>query len=114
MKKTKLALIFLALVFLLTPIFEANAKPITLRWVSFLPGPHPSTKIYKIFTDKVNEMANGELVMKVAGGPEVIKSMDLAMSVKKNLSDLLKRVSKKTKFDELKEWKQFTNQSKKK
>jgi TRAP-type C4-dicarboxylate transport system substrate-binding protein len=88
MKKTKLALIFLALVFLLTPIFEANAKPITLRWVSFLPGPHPSTKIYKIFTDKVNEMANGELVMKFAGGPEVIKSMDLAMSVKQGVVDM--------------------------
>ena len=42
------------------------------------------------------------------------KQKDLAMSVKKNLFNLLKLVSKKTEFDELKEWKQFTNQSKKK
>ncbi|MBW2609473.1 MAG: TRAP transporter substrate-binding protein DctP [Deltaproteobacteria bacterium] len=88
MKRIRLLLIFLAIVLALAPICDANSKTITLRWVNFLPGPHPSTTIYKIFTERVDELAKGELVMKFAGGPEVIKSMDLAMSVKNGVVDI--------------------------
>ncbi len=65
------------------------AKPITLNLVSFV----PKTNIHfqkwsELFVDKINKRANGELVIKYRGGPEIISPFDLGMSVSKGINDM--------------------------
>ena len=83
----------LALTFIILPLAGSNARaadPITLSLVSFVPltdkVEFQSGK--RMFIDRVNERSKGELIIKVKGGPEVIKPFDLGVSVQRGVIDM--------------------------
>ena len=83
----------LALTFIILPLAGSNARaadPITLSLVSFVPltdkVEFQSGK--RMFIDRVNERSKGELIIKVKGGPEVIKPFDLGVSVQRGGIDM--------------------------
>jgi len=68
---------------------EAKQKPIELSWVSFHPANFHGTKILqKMFVDRINEAAKGELIIKHRGGPETIHAMELGNATKKGVVDI--------------------------
>jgi TRAP-type C4-dicarboxylate transport system substrate-binding protein len=87
-----IALFILTITFVIIPVFGglANAEPITLKFVSFVPLANKVEfkQIKKAFIDKVNERAKGELVIKVRGGPESIPPFNLGVSVQKGIIDI--------------------------
>ena len=79
--------------FILFPSAGSYAKsdePITLSFVSFVPLAdkieYQSCK--RMFIDKVNMRAKGELKINVKGGPEVIRPFDLGVSVQRGTIDM--------------------------
>ena len=78
---------FMSLLFFTCP---AQAAPITLKFVSFVPlGNKIEYQSFKRgFIDVVNEKANGELVIKVMGGPETIPPFELGTAVQKGIVDM--------------------------
>lgn len=87
---TILALALVFITFSVVTGFAKSTKPITLEFVSFLPISNKVEYQYlkREFIDVVNARANGKLVIKVRGGPEVIRGFDLGMSVQKGVIDL--------------------------
>ena len=97
MKKEKFlvataTVLLLTLVFITFPAvngFAKPAKPITLNYVSFIPVANfEFAEFRRVFIDKVNEKAKGELIINVRGGPEVIPAYDLGMAVQKGTIDM--------------------------
>jgi len=93
----KRAIVFVSIMVLLTGLLfsvwgqpEALAKePIELTMVTFGAAPAPESKIVKkFFVDSVNERAKGELKITVKGGPEVIRTFDQPVAVKKGHVDM--------------------------
>jgi len=73
-----------------TGSYAKSDKPITLSFVSFVPLAdkieYQSCK--RMFIDKVNKRAKGELKINVKGGPEVIRPFDLGVSVQRGTIDM--------------------------
>jgi TRAP-type C4-dicarboxylate transport system substrate-binding protein len=75
--------------FLLAPPAFSQDKAIKLNWVSFLPKTQPETAGFqKIFVDRVNERAKGELVIHFRGGPETFSALDIPKATQKGLVDI--------------------------
>ncbi len=99
MKNRKLLIVIssvcLALIFAAVPFLGAcagpaqPAGPITLKLTTFLPT-HLSTVRYgPIFAEKVTQQANGELIIEVAGGPEVVPGDDQPRAVGTGVIDIV-------------------------
>jgi TRAP-type C4-dicarboxylate transport system substrate-binding protein len=67
-----------------------SVEPITLNYVSYVTLAHETAfKFFKQeFIDKINEAAKGKLFIKVRGGPEVIREVDLGVSLQKGNIDM--------------------------
>lgn len=75
--------------FLSAPLAFAQEKQIKLNWVSFLPKTQPETAgLQKMFIDKVNERAKGELVIAFRGGPETFSALDIPKATQKGVVDI--------------------------
>ena len=85
-----LAIIAFLFILPLTTSYAQSSKPITLNFVSFVPLADKTEyqACKRMFIDKVNERANGELKINVRGGPEVIPPFDLGVSVQRGTIDL--------------------------
>ncbi len=77
-----------ATVLLLSPLFSL-AAPIELKAITFLPRAHKTAQPAKLFIDRMNEAAKGELVIKYLGGPEVIAGKDQPEAVRSGAVDIL-------------------------
>jgi TRAP-type transport system periplasmic protein len=65
------------------------ADRITLNWASMLPKTSSETiALQKLFFDKVNEKAKGQMVINYRGGPDVIGQFDLGAAVQKGIIDI--------------------------
>jgi TRAP-type C4-dicarboxylate transport system substrate-binding protein len=65
------------------------ADQITLNWASMLPKTSTETIAYqKLFIDRVNEKAKGQVVINYRGGPEVIGQFDLGAAAQKGIIDI--------------------------
>jgi TRAP-type transport system periplasmic protein len=71
-----------------TLVPSADAKPIEIRAVSYAPVDAPDNDGLKMFIERVNKRAKGELVLKFLGGPEVVSPFDLASMASKGLIDM--------------------------
>lgn len=66
-----------------------SADQIVLNWASMLPKTASETiALQKLFFDKVNEKAKGQMVINYRGGPEVIGQFDLGAAVQKGVIDI--------------------------
>ena len=77
--------------FVLVPWIQGlvMAAPITLNYVNYTPKMAMPHKAWvPNWVDKVNKRANGELVVKYRGGPEVIAAFDQAKAVSKGVVDM--------------------------
>jgi len=64
-------------------------QPIKLGWIAFLPENHENVKnIQATFVDKVNELANGRLVIEWRGGPETFAANDIGSAVQSGVADI--------------------------
>lgn len=85
-----LAIVLFLFMLPITSSYAQSSKPIILNFVSFVPLAdkieYQSCK--RMFIDKVNERAKGELKINVRGGPEVIRPFDLGVSVQRGAIDL--------------------------
>ena len=81
--------VFCVIIFLILPSFGLAADPIVLKAVSHLAPDNPHCRVDHAFIDMVNKRANGELIIKFLGGPEVIPSFDQPMALKKGTIDIL-------------------------
>ena len=65
------------------------ADPFVMNWASMLPKTSTETIAYqKVFIDKVNEKAKGQLVINYRGGPDVIGQFDLGSAIQKGIIDI--------------------------
>ena len=65
------------------------AERIVMNWASMLPKTSSETiDFQKMFVDKFNEKAKGEIVINYRGGPEVIGQFDLGAAVQKGVVDM--------------------------
>jgi TRAP-type C4-dicarboxylate transport system substrate-binding protein len=65
------------------------ADPIVLNWASMLPRTNTEAIAFqKLFADKVNEKAKGQLVINYRGGPDVIGQFDLGSAVQKGIIEI--------------------------
>ena len=67
----------------------AATKAITLKGVHFLPGFMDICKEFKVLTNKISEQSNGELQIKILGGPDVIPPPEQAEALRKGIIDCL-------------------------
>lgn len=69
---------------------EANAGPIELKVITFLPS-SDKTNLYGAFRmmDLVNEKAKGELVLKYVGGPEAVRAFEQPEALRKGVVDMI-------------------------
>ena len=92
-KRLPMVLGFILFVLLMTGALPSKgmcAERITLNWASMLPKTSTETiAIQKMFFDKVNEKAKGQLVINYRGGPEVIGQFDLGAAVQKGIVDVV-------------------------
>jgi TRAP-type C4-dicarboxylate transport system substrate-binding protein len=66
-----------------------SAEQFTLNWASMLPRTNTEAIAFqKLFADKVNEKAKGQLVINYKGGPDVIGQFDLGPAVQKGIIDI--------------------------
>jgi len=93
---TLIGSICLILVFAALPFMAAcpsptptPAEPITLRAVSFLPPFVAAMNFMGVWVERVNEQANGELVIDWLGGPEVIAPPDQAEAARTGAIDVV-------------------------
>jgi TRAP-type C4-dicarboxylate transport system substrate-binding protein len=71
------------------PSRGVSAERITLNWASMLPKTSTETVAYqKVFIEKINEKAKGQLVINYRGGPDVIGQFDLGAAVQKGIIDI--------------------------
>ena len=92
MKKERffiLSFIYLVIVFLVFSSSVVGAEPIVLKAVSHLDPTNAHCRPNFPFIDMVNKRANGELVIKFLGGPEVIPSFEQAEALKKGVIDII-------------------------
>jgi TRAP-type C4-dicarboxylate transport system substrate-binding protein len=92
MKKKRIQILSLISFVILCLVFSATmaaAGPIVLKAVSHLDPNNAHCRTNKPFIDMVNKRANGELVIKFLGGPEVIPSFDQAEALKKGTIDII-------------------------
>ena len=74
---------------LLLPSCAAQPKgPIELKMATFLPAVTYDVKEVQKTIDRINERANGELVVTYVGGPEAIPVPEQPMAVKKGVLDI--------------------------
>jgi len=66
----------------------APAAPIELKLVTFLPTHVTSVIGHKLLVEKINERSNGQLTIKVLGGPEVMSGRDQVGAVVKGVIDI--------------------------
>ncbi len=86
---TSLVCVSLILATGVLPTRAISADQITLNWASMLPKTASETvALQKLFFDKVNEKAKGQLVINYRGGPEVIGQFDLGAAVQKGVIDI--------------------------
>ncbi len=72
-----------------TPTPLPPAEPLVLKAItSFSPFAQMTQALY-LYQERVNERANGEVVIQFLGGPEVIAIPDQAMAAKKGVVDLV-------------------------
>ena len=84
-----LGFISFVLVVGMVPSTAVYAGPIELNWAAFVPNTRPpASGVQRLFIDKVNESAKGELFIKYRGGPETIPPFDLGKAVQKGVVDL--------------------------
>jgi TRAP-type C4-dicarboxylate transport system substrate-binding protein len=86
-------LVALLTCFFAQPFFARNAlgaEPIKLNFVSFVPVTNKVEyqKFKADFIDKVNNLAKGELIITVKGGPEAIPPFNLGISLQRGVIDL--------------------------
>ena len=68
---------------------ENAAEPIVLSYVSFVPPNNSGVVAFdKAFVDKLNERANGELILEFRGGPDVFAALDIGDAVKSGAVDI--------------------------
>ncbi len=77
-----------ATILLVSPLFSV-AGPIELKAITFLPRAHKTAQPAKMFIDRMNEVAKGDLVIKYVGGPEVIAGKDQPEALRSGAVDLL-------------------------
>jgi len=66
-----------------------GADRITLNWASMLPKTSTETIAFqKVFIDRINEKAKGQVSINYRGGPEVIGQFDLGAAVQKGIVDI--------------------------
>jgi TRAP-type C4-dicarboxylate transport system substrate-binding protein len=92
--KAKILLLFLAIL-LTVPLVAFGAckaaapgEAIVLKYVSFRPDRYPDNAFERLFIDKVNKRAKGELVIEHRGGPEVIAPTDIPKAVVSGAVDM--------------------------
>ncbi len=71
-----------------TPTPLPPAEPYVIKSVSIFSPPHASLKAYFDLIDRVNERANGELIINHIGGPEVMPMFDQAIAVKRGVIEM--------------------------
>jgi len=81
---------FIVLALMVFPVqAQQKSQPINLSWISFVPTTNVLVKNFqKLFVDRVNERAKGELVIKFRGGPEVIAAFDQGKAVQQGIVDI--------------------------
>src|SRR4030042_4273729 len=68
---------------------KTPAKPIKLTWLSFVPKTNVLVPNFqKMFVDRVNERAKGELIIDFRGGPEVIEAFDQGKAIQQGIVDI--------------------------
>lgn len=79
-----------ALVLAPMPAGAQAGKPITLNFVSFAPAANvvEFQHIKKELFERINQLANGKLIINVKGGPEVIPPFNLGAAVKNGTIDM--------------------------
>ncbi len=91
-RKRMLFVLILAVSFVYGSILAplASAEPITLNFVSFAPAANVVEFQYikKELLERINQLANGKLVINVKGGPEVIPPFNLGAAVKNGIIDM--------------------------
>ena len=90
LRSIPLILVFVTVLVMVPCVKPAPAaEPIVLNWATFVPNTRPpASGVQRLFIDKVNEGAKGELVIKYRGGPETIKPFDLGKAVQKGVVDI--------------------------
>ena len=63
-------------------------KTFTFKAVTFLPVNNPLTKMFKQWSEEVKKASNGQIVVNLLGGPEVIPMFDQHNAVGKGVVDL--------------------------
>ncbi len=63
-------------------------EPIELQALTFLPTHLSKIDYFRLLGDKVSERSNGELTIKLAGGPEVINEFEQGTAVKSGVIDI--------------------------
>lgn len=72
-----------------SPQTPEQKEPITLSFVSFVPGSHFEFAAWKpLFIDEVNKRAEGKLIIDYKGGPEIIPGYDLTLTVSQGQIDM--------------------------
>lgn len=68
---------------------RAAARPIVLRAISFAPLTHVNAAPFKVFMDRVNEAAEGELRIEYVGAGEVTPTYDQPQALRTGVFDML-------------------------
>jgi len=73
----------------LVPAKSFCAEQFTLNWASMLPRTNTEAIAFqKLFADRVNEKAKGQMVINYKGGPDVIGQFDLGTAVQNGIIDI--------------------------
>lgn len=77
---------FLTLTWIVLPLVAAGAEPVVLKMVGF----KEKTFLFEdetvgLLADKVEKLSKGRLIIKFAGGPEVMRPFDMGIAVKKGV-----------------------------
>jgi len=67
---------------------EPEAKTVNLKAVSFLPGMSMKAKLLRRFCEDINKVSNGEIKIRLLGGPEVIGPLEQGQAVAKGVVDI--------------------------
>lgn len=81
--------VILAVVLLLgQTTLAADAKPIKLTTVTFIPTNIDTVRYMKIFNDRIKERSKGELTINLLGGPEAIPRANQAEALRNGVVDM--------------------------
>jgi TRAP-type C4-dicarboxylate transport system substrate-binding protein len=85
-----LSFIVIAMFFLCLPAKESEAAPkIVIKAVTCWPVHLANNDYFKIFIQRVNEKAKGELEIQLLGGPEVVSALDQLKAASKGTVDMV-------------------------